>query len=68
MMSSQSKAKLFLVGNTAVWTVIALIIGFIVSLIIPQASVARLEILLTAGNIGVVLGLFSGLLYEMERL
>lgn len=68
MMSSQSKAKLFLVGNTAVWTVIALIIGFIVSLIIPQVSVARLEILLTAGNIGVVLGLFSGLLYEMERL
>lgn len=67
-MSSQSKAKLFLVGNTAVWTVIALIIGFIVSLIIPQVSVARLEILLTAGNIGVVLGLFSGLLYEMERL
>ncbi len=68
MMSSQSKAKLFLIGNTAVWTVIALIIGFIVSLIIPQVSVARLEILLTAGNIGVVLGLFSGLLYEMERL
>lgn len=68
MMSSQSKAKLFLVGNTAVWTVIALIIGFIASLIIPQVSVARLEILLTAGNIGVVLGLFSGLLYEMERL
>ena len=67
-MSSQSKAKLFLIGNTAVWTVIALIIGFIVSLIIPQVSVARLEILLTAGNIGVVLGLFSGLLYEMERL
>ena len=68
MMSSQSKAKLFLVGNTAVWTVIALIIGFIASLIIPQASVARLEILLTAGNIGVVLGFFSGLFYEMERL
>ena len=68
MMSSQSKAKLFLIGNTAVWTVIALIIGFLVSLIIPQVSVARLEILLTAGNIGVVLGLFSGLLYEMERL
>ena len=67
-MNKQSKATLFLIGNTAVWTVIALIIGFIVSLIIPQVSVARLEILLTAGNIGVVLGLFSGLLYEMERL
>lgn len=67
-MSSQSKAKLFLVGNTAVWTMLALMIGFIVSLIIPPASISRLEILLTAGNIGVVVGLFSGLLYEMERL
>ena len=67
-MNKQSKATLFLIGNTTVWTVIALIIGFIISLIIPQASVVRLEILLTAGNIGVVVGLFSGLLYEMERL
>ena len=67
-MNKQSKATLFLIGNTTVWTVIALIIGFIISLIIPQARVVRLEILLTAGNIGVVVGLFSGLLYEMERL
>ena len=67
-MNKQSKATLFLIGNTTVWTVIALIIGFIISLITPQASVVRLEILLTAGNIGVVVGLFSGLLYEMERL
>lgn len=68
MMSSQSKAKLFLVGNTAIWTMLAFMIGFIVSLIIPPVSISRLEILLTAGNIGVVVGLFSGLLYEMERL
>lgn len=67
-MSSQSKAKLFLVGNTAIWTMLAFMIGFIVSLIIPPVSISRLEILLTAGNIGVVVGLFSGLLYEMERL
>lgn len=61
-----SKVSLFLIGNTAIWTVISLIIGAILCLILPDAS--SLEILLTTGNIGVVAGLFSGILYEMERL
>lgn len=60
------KVSLFLIGNTAIWTIIALVIGAILCLILPNAS--SLEILLTTGNIGVVVGLFSGILYEMERL
>lgn len=61
-----SKVNLFLVKNIIVWTMIALVIGAILCLILPNAS--NLEILLTTGNIGVVVGLFSGLLYEMEKL